>query len=69
MEIAAAISVATVVRSTVRQKSKPSAPPVRPLQSARKVSTGEGNSTLSTTSYHAARYQMTIRPMTPIIGR
>ena len=67
--IAAAISVAKVVRSTVRQKSKPSRPPIIPFQSARKVSVGEGNSTLSTTSYQTATYQMMIRPITPSAGR
>src|SRR3974377_339551 len=69
MAMAAAMSVARVVRSTVRQKSKPSRPLVAPFQSAAKVSVGEGSSTLSTTSYHTARYQTTIRPMTPTIGR
>ena len=69
MAIAAAISVARVVRSTVRQKSKPSRPPAMPFHSARKVSVGDGSSTGSTTRYHTAMYQIAIRPITPMIGR
>ena len=67
--IAAAISVASVVRSTVRMKSKPSRPPAMPFHSARNVSVGDGSSTGSTTRYQTARYQMTIRPTTPMTGR
>jgi hypothetical protein len=67
--MAAAISVARVVRSTVRQKSKLSPPPVIPFQSARNVSVGDGSRTLSTISYQTATYQRTINPITPIVGR
>ena len=40
-----------------------------PFHSARKVSAGDGSRTLSTTSYQTARYQMAIRPITPMIGK
>ena len=69
MAKAAAISVAKVVRSTVRQKSKLSRPPVISFQSARKVSEGEGSRTLSTTSYQTATYQTRMSAITPTMGR
>src|ERR1700678_1503245 len=74
MAMTAAIRVASVVRASVVpsagvRKSTPSRPPAMPVHIARKVSSGEGSSTGSTTRYHTARYQTAISATIPITGR